>query len=124
MTTRKLPTEQEVQGYMKSLSNWGRWGNDDEIGTMNLITEAKKAEAGSLVKEGVAVSCSRLIVPEIAPDLGAFRIPPVHYMIGSGEAAPEKGFWRRFRLYSPLLPRCHHHPSGLHLPSVLGWPDV
>ena len=91
MTTRNIPTEQEVQGYMQSLSNWGRWGDDDEIGTLNLITEAKKAEAGALVKEGVAVSCSRLIVPEIAPDLGNFRIPPVHYMISSGEAAPAKG---------------------------------
>ena len=114
MTTRKLPTEQEVQGYMKSLSNWGRWGDDDEIGTLNLITEAKKAEAGALVKEGVSVSCSRLIVPEIAPDLGAFRIPPVHYMIGSGEAAPEKGSGGA----SDFLALYYHGVTITHLDSI------
>ena len=31
MTTRQIPTETEVIGYMDSLSNWGRWGQDDEL---------------------------------------------------------------------------------------------
>ncbi len=89
MTTRQSPTEEEVIGYMTSLSNWGRWGPDDELGTLNLITDAKRAQAGSLVKAGVSVTCSRLIVPEIAPDVTS--IPPLHYMINTGESAPSTG---------------------------------
>ena len=89
MTTRQVPTEEEVLGYMTSLSNWGRWGQDDELGTLNLITPEKRAQAGRLVKEGISVTCSRLIVPEIAPDV--VSIPPLHYMINTGESAPSSG---------------------------------
>ena len=32
------PTQDEVLGYFDSLSNWGRWGDDDLLGTLNLIT--------------------------------------------------------------------------------------
>jgi len=40
------------------LSNWGRWGRDDQLGTLNLITPAKRRAALTLVKEGVPVSLS------------------------------------------------------------------
>ena len=89
MATRQIPTEEEVLGYMSSLSNWGRWGSDDELGTLNLITPEKRAQAGRLVREGISVTCSRLIVPEMAPDVS--RIPPLHYMITTGESAPSSG---------------------------------
>src|SRR5690348_10612756 len=51
-----LPTEQEALGYIDSCSNWGRWGPDDDAGTVNLITPQKRIEAASLVKNGRAVS--------------------------------------------------------------------
>ena len=35
------PTQAEVDGYFAKLSNWGRWGDDDRPGTLNLITPAK-----------------------------------------------------------------------------------
>ncbi len=89
MTTKRIPTEEEVLGYMTSLSNWGRWGPDDELGTLNLITPQKRAQAAALVREGISVTCSRLIVPEIAPDVTS--IPPLHYMINTGESAPSRG---------------------------------
>ena len=41
---------------MKEISNWGRWGEADQLGTLNLITAAKKAEAAALVSSGVSVS--------------------------------------------------------------------
>jgi len=41
---------------IKTLSNWGRWGADDELGTLNLITPAKRKQAAALVREGVTVS--------------------------------------------------------------------
>jgi len=41
---------------MKELSNWGRWGKDDAIGTANLITPAKVKQATALAREGMRVS--------------------------------------------------------------------
>lgn len=46
----------EYERWKKDLSNWGRWGKDDEIGALNLITAAKRKQAASLVKEGFSVS--------------------------------------------------------------------
>ena len=77
-----IPTEQEVLGYFKSLSNWGRWGDDDQLGTPNLITPEKTKKAISTVQEGVTVSLSRTVLWDPAPDVPN---PPVHYMVESGE---------------------------------------
>ncbi len=49
-------TPEQYERWKKELSNWGRWGKDDEIGTLNLITPAKRRQAAALVKEGVSVS--------------------------------------------------------------------
>src|SRR5258705_13501063 len=49
-------TAAEYEGWKKSLSNWGRWGADDQIGALNLITPAKRKEAAPLVLEGFSVS--------------------------------------------------------------------
>jgi len=46
----------EYERWKKELSNWGRWGKDDQIGALNLITPAKRKQAASLVKEGFPVS--------------------------------------------------------------------
>ncbi len=49
-------SEVEYERWKKDLSNWGRWGKDDEIGALNLITAAKRKQAAGLVKEGFSVS--------------------------------------------------------------------
>jgi kynurenine formamidase len=49
-------TEAEYERWKKDLSNWGRWGKDDQIGALNLITPSKRKQAAALVKEGVSVS--------------------------------------------------------------------
>src|SRR5438552_2982486 len=49
-------TAAEYEGWKKSLSNWGRWGADDQIGALNLITAAKRKAAAALVQEGFSVS--------------------------------------------------------------------
>jgi kynurenine formamidase len=54
-------TRSDFDGMMKSLSNWGRWGTADELGTLNLITPEKRKEAAALVREGVTVSMARTI---------------------------------------------------------------
>src|SRR5882762_4529101 len=52
----QVVTAAEYERWKKDLSNWGRWGNDDQIGALNLITPAKRKEAAGLVKEGFSVS--------------------------------------------------------------------
>jgi kynurenine formamidase len=42
--------------WKTELSNWGRWGKDDEIGALNLITPEKRRQAAALVRDGVSVS--------------------------------------------------------------------
>lgn len=54
-----LVTAAEYQRWQTELSNWGRWGKDDELGTLNLVTPAKRKQAAALVKEGFSVSLAR-----------------------------------------------------------------
>ena len=64
--------------------NWGRWGDDDELGTLNFITPEKVAEAAGLVKQGKVFS--------LGGDFGSggpqgafkFRQNPVHVMTVDG----------------------------------------
>ena len=53
-----LVSEGQYEAWQTELSNWGRWGRDDQLGTLNLITPAKRRAALTLVKEGVPVSLS------------------------------------------------------------------
>src|SRR5678815_1768555 len=49
-------SDAEYARWKKDLSNWGRWGKDDQIGALNLITPAKRRQAAQLVREGFTVS--------------------------------------------------------------------
>jgi kynurenine formamidase len=67
--SRPLVSEAQFEAWQKELSNWGRWGKDDEVGTLNLITPAKRRAALALVKEGVPVSLSTNTFTEKAVDV-------------------------------------------------------
>ena len=77
MTDRRLPTEAEVQSWIRDRSNWGRWGPDDQRGTINLITPAKRIEAARLCRTGRTVSLSRPFPKE--PGLNN-AFPAQHFM--------------------------------------------
>jgi kynurenine formamidase len=64
MADSNAVTQDRVEGYFKSLNNWGRWGNDDQVGTVNLITPARRAAAQALVRSGRTVSLARDIGPQ------------------------------------------------------------
>src|ERR1700680_3774228 len=49
-------TEAQYERWKTDLSNWARWGKDDQIGALNLITTAKRKQAAGLVKEAFSVS--------------------------------------------------------------------
>ena len=61
-------SQQQFDRWMVELSNWGRWGPDDELGTLNLVTDAKRREAAQLVREGITVSLARTADHEEAVD--------------------------------------------------------
>ena len=65
---RETVTKNTVEQWMTDLSNWGRWGENDELGAVNLITQQKKVQAASLVKKGISVSMAHNAVKEKAVD--------------------------------------------------------
>ena len=59
---------EEFDAMFQELNNWGRWGADDELGTMNLVTAEKVREAAALVRSGITVSLAHNPMPDEAPD--------------------------------------------------------
>ena len=57
---RHIPSRDEVLAYLKEDRNWGRWGDDDQLGAMNMVTPEKRVTAARLVRTGRAVSLSRV----------------------------------------------------------------
>ncbi len=61
-------TKADVDAWMESLSNWGRWGEDDQLGAINLITPETRLAAARLVTKGISVSLARDVEKETAVD--------------------------------------------------------
>jgi kynurenine formamidase len=57
-------TKEQFDRWMAQLSNWGRWGKDDELGALNLITAEKRRQAAALVKTGTVVSLAQPIAQD------------------------------------------------------------
>ena len=67
-SAKTLATEEDFRRAFTELSNWGRWGQNDELGAANLITPAKRKAAVALVREGLAISLAHDIFQEDVPD--------------------------------------------------------
>jgi len=80
-------TDNDVNGMMHSLSNWGRWGKDDQLGALNLITSAKRKQAAALVKEGLSVSLAHDAIKQKSFDSPPFE----HRMVETGLMADKRG---------------------------------
>jgi kynurenine formamidase len=85
-----VPDEDQVRSWFSALSNWGRWGPDDERGTLNHITPASRLAAARLVTEGEVVSCAWDI--DTAPRRDHVFGAPQRFMLATGEglADPER----------------------------------
>lgn len=72
-------TKAQFDAWMTELSNWGRWGPDDQLGALNLITPAKRVRAARLVETGRTVSMARDVpLTELDdPDEAGANRPPV-----------------------------------------------
>lgn len=81
------PNIDDVRRIASKVSNWGRWGPDDELGTLNFLTPDKVAAAANLVRRGELFS---LAVPfdEKGPQRGGWgRFNPIHLMMRDGNDA-------------------------------------
>ena len=52
-------SEADVVEFFERYSNRGRWGDEDEIGTLNFITPKKRIAAAALVRSGTVLSLGK-----------------------------------------------------------------
>ncbi len=82
-----LPTVDTVRALAERCSNWGRWGPEDELGTLNHIRPDDVVAASGLVRSGRVFSLA-IPLDEHGPQTGGFgRFNPIHLMIRDGNAA-------------------------------------
>ena len=104
-----------LKTWEQELSNWGRWGPDDQRGTLNLITPEKTRQAAALVQVGETVTLQHFVTTEApALDSGAFG-PTDHWMSSldpvTGEptfALDEIAFSLHDGMLSHLDALCHY----------------
>ncbi len=81
------PTVDTVRQLAERCSNWGRWGSDDQLGTLNHLRASDVVAAAALVRTGRVFSLA-IPVDEHGPQSGGFgRFNPIHLMIRDGNAA-------------------------------------
>ncbi|MCL0029147.1 cyclase family protein [Dehalococcoidia bacterium] len=81
LVDRKPTTVAEYLDYKKRFNNWGRWGANDQFGTLNHITSDVVRHAAGLVETGQTVSCANPIATEaVVPDKQRNSRPADHRM--------------------------------------------
>jgi kynurenine formamidase len=104
----------DVEEMMTTLSNWGRWGKDDQLGALNLITPQERKQAVAQVTEGVSVSLAR----DLANTFGNSSNSFVHKMTATGldgkstSAADAYSFEYHGYLLTHLDALCHLFHDG------------
>lgn len=96
----------------RACSNWGRWGPDDELGTLNLITPAHVAGAAALARTGRVFDLGYTLGAD-GPQIGlGGRTNPVHLMSATGEPRfPDGGGFTDDFVFMPL--QCATQWDGL-----------
>ena len=116
-------TREQFDTWMTELSNWGRWGDDDQLGALNLITPAKRVEAARLVEAGRGVSMARAMTIdrlENPDEASASRLPVLVGSVRSVFDIDTEGgyFWERYEIeyhggtVSHLDALCHVSYNG------------
>ena len=96
-------TREQYDTWMTELSNWGRWGDDNQLGALNLITPAKRVEAARLVETGTVVSMARDMTVdrlENPDEASANRLPVLIGSVRSVFDIDTAGgyFWERYEI--------------------------
>src|SRR5262245_60371513 len=93
----------EFDAMFKQISNWGRWGPDDQLGSVNLITAAKRKQAIGLAKTGETVSLAHNPITEVAPD----NPSPFQHTMNRGNTTDTVGVSFHGYAHSHLDALCH-----------------
>src|SRR5262245_20467808 len=104
-------TREQVDKWMSELSNWGRWGKTDGIGTLNLITPAKRKDALKLVRDGLSVSLAHTIEKEQAPD-NPRPLGQQMTLDGAGHAMDLYTIWYHGSVITHIDALCHYSFEG------------
>jgi len=102
----------EFENLFHTVCNWGRWGPDDERGTLNYITPELVRKASSLVRSGLSVSMAVPINKLAGPDNPR---PAAHYMVKNYDIHSELGepqFCTDY-LATEFHGDCHTHVDAL-----------
>ena len=89
---REKLTKADIEAAAERLKNWGKWGADDEIGTLNYTTPDDIVRAAGLVRKGQVFSLA-LNYDDKGPQGGKTKFPPVgrfnpvHTMLRTGTDA-------------------------------------
>jgi len=102
----------DIDEMFNELSNWGRWGDEDQRGTLNLVTPDKRRQAASLVREGISISLSRNLSTVQAAD----NTTPMQLIMTVQPGGPvAMDEWRIFYhglTYAHLDALCHARYKG------------
>lgn len=86
-STSRMTTDEEVDALARELSNWGRWGADDELGTLNLVTEHNRIVAAGCVRTGTVHSLALELRSDLPQPAGSGRLNAQHVMTATGTDA-------------------------------------
>ena len=102
----------EFDELFQKVSNWGRWGPNDERGTLNYITPAHVRAAAAQVRSGRSVSLALPINTVAGPDNPR---PAVHYMVQTYDVKSDIGEpqFALDYLASEFHGDCHTHIDAL-----------
>lgn len=84
---RKPVNRAAIDEAAKELSNWGRWGADDQIGTLNNIEPSDIVAAAGLIRKGKVFSLGLSLKEPIQSGLFGGRWNPIHTMLATGTDA-------------------------------------
>lgn len=104
-------TRTQVDAWMTELSNWKRWGAEDQKGTLNLITPEKRKAALRLVRDGVSVSLAHTIDKEPAPD-SPRPIGQQMTLDTAGHAMDLYSIWYHGSVITHIDALCHYSFEG------------
>jgi kynurenine formamidase len=102
--------------------NWGRWGPDDVLGTLNFIDEGKRAQAAGLARHGRAFSLAMEFNRDGPRSDARGRGNPIHTMLDSGSDGTPQGFGdAESVVFMPLRASTHWDGLGHIFDHGIGW---
>jgi kynurenine formamidase len=109
------PVEVSAEDFgelFRSVSSWGRWGEDDERGALNRLAPERVAAAARLVRDGISVTLSLPLNTTAAADNPE---PAVHYMTSEGHDDQGLG---QLRFAMDFVGADYHHDGHTHIDAL------